>query len=423
MEYGDLAEASWAWVLGQVQWDDDGPWIPESAGGEKPAEYLDGSHSGIGGLAYALAEIELTRPWTAPERELAAGIAERIRTAIPTETSITFFDGLVSSIGVLTALHEPGTDAAVARALELATPDGWHESFLDDEDTYRPGAVCNDLTLGTGGVLLAALWAQQNGVPALPLAELAIEHLLAEQEKTEAGLNWLFIPRRFLLKPPLEMPNLSHGLAGIAAVLALAGAELGRPELVEAGQLGAEHLVTLGINGDRGFRLPRVIPWAERHGDEYTYNWCHGGPGTALLFDALEYAGVDAVAGVSSATWRRRLLDAVQHSGIPNRLHPGFWDNDGRCCGTAGVADAFLTSYQRTGNPTDLEFATHLADTLVTNAGSSPYWRFLEHKNDDPLLPPGVGWMQGAAGIATFLFRFNNPGATVARMDNWWALP
>jgi len=425
MKYGELAEAAWSWVLGQVEWDDDGPWIPESAGAGKPTEFVHGSHSGVGGLAYALAEIRLTRPWTATERELAAGIAARIRASIPAESSISFFDGLVSSIGVLIALGEPGVEAAIDRALEIVTPSGWQESFLKDSDAYEPGAVCNDLTLGTAGALLGALWARRNGVPAGALADRAIELLLAEQEKTPAGLNWLFIPRRYLRNPPpIEMPNFSHGLAGIAAVLTLAGAELDRPELIDAGRLGAEHLVTLGINDDQGFRVPRVIPWAERHGDEYTYNWCHGPVGTSLLFDALEYAGIDAIAGVDSATWHRRLLDAVVHSGIPHRLHPGFWDNDGRCCGTAGVADAFLTAYQRTRNPADLQFAKLLADTLVTNAGASPYWRFVEHKNDDPLLPPGVGWMQGAAGIATVLFRFTHveDPTTTPRMDTWWSL-
>ncbi|MFC9694744.1 lanthionine synthetase LanC family protein [Kribbella sp. NPDC056951] len=422
MKYGELAEAAWTWVLDQVQWDDDGPWIPESLGAEKPTEFLHGTYTGVGGLAYALAEIELTRPWTSAERELAGGIAARVRGSIPTDSSISFFDGLVSSIGVLTVLGEPGVDAAVERALEIGTATGWQEGFLAESDSYEPGAVCNDLTLGTGGVLLGALWAIRHGVPAHELADRAIERLLAEQEETAAGVNWLFVPRRYLREPPpLEMPNLTHGLAGIAAVLALAGAELDRPELVETARLGAEHLITLGRSAGGGFEVPRVIPWSERHGDEYTYNWCHGPAGTALLFDALEYAGVDALAGVSSATWRQRLLDAVRHSGIPKRLHPGFWDNDGRCCGTAGVADAFLTSYQRTNDPADLAFATHLADTLVANAGSSPYWRFLEHKNDDPLLPPGIGWMQGAAGIATVLFRIEAQTTAVPRMDNWWA--
>ncbi|HET6987938.1 MAG TPA: lanthionine synthetase LanC family protein, partial [Kribbella sp.] len=215
----------------------------------------------------------------------------------------------------------------------------------------------------------------------------------------------------------------------IAAALAVAGVELERPELVDAARRGAEHLVTLGINDDKGFRVPRAIPWTERHGDEFTYNWCHGGTGTALLFSALEYAGVERIAGESPTTWRRRCLDGVRHSGIPERLHPGFWDNDGRCCGTAGVGDAFLDAWYRDDDSQDLEFAVRLADAVVERAihdGPAAYWRFIEYRNDEPLLPPGVGWMQGAAGIAAFLFRIgrvlDGGQEAVERMDNWWAL-
>ena len=208
-------------------------------------------------------------------------------------------------------------------------------------------------------------------------------------------------------------------------MLALAGTELGRPELVDAARRGAEHLVTIGITDERGFRVPRVIPWAERHGDEFTFNWCHGGAGTALTFSALEHAGVEQVAGETPRTWRRRCLDSVRYSGIPQRLHPGFWDNDGRCCGTAGVGDAFLDAWQRDGEKQDLDFAVRMGDTLLDHARPEGYWRFVEHRNEDPLLPPGVGWMQGAAGIAAYLFRLqrvlDGDQRPVERMENWWA--
>ena len=49
-----------------------------------------------------------------------------------------------------------------------------------------------------------------------------------------------------------------------------------------------------------------------------------------------------------------------------------------------------------------------LADALVDRAvddDEHAYWRFIEHRNAEPLLPPGPGWMQGAAGIAAYLFR------------------
>ena len=115
---------------------------------------------------------------------------------------------------------------------------------------------------------------------------------------------------------------------------------------------------------------------------------------------------------------------------MPARLYPGFWDNDGRCCGTAGVGDVFLDSWHRAGDADDLAFALQLADTLVERAvvdGPHACWRFLEHRAEEPLLPPGVGWMQGAAGIAAFLFHASrvvqDGAAAVARMDTWWTLP
>src|SRR4051794_41859210 len=112
MRYGEVAEAAWAWVLEQVQWDHDGPWIPEYGGGGKPDEYINGLHSGIGGLAHVLAEIRLSRAWTADEQHLATAVANRVPTAIPAGTPLTYFDRLGSSLGGLTALQPPRSRAA-----------------------------------------------------------------------------------------------------------------------------------------------------------------------------------------------------------------------------------------------------------------------------------------------------------------------
>ena len=151
-----------------------------------------------------------------------------------------------------------------------------------------------------------------------------------------------------------------------------------------------------------------------------------------MLFAALDRAEVPAVADRSPYDWERACLHSLRVSGIPERRHPGFWDNDGRCCGTAGVGDVVLTVWQRHGLEEDLAFAIVLADAIVDRAfraGDRAYWRFIEHRNDDPLLPPGIGWMQGAAGIAAYLFRIarvlehGRTTPAVARMDTWWALP
>jgi hypothetical protein len=417
----EVAEAGWRWVLDQVRWDDDGPWIPTSVPGDVTTEYRDGMHSGIGGLGLALAEVGLCREWTVGEAGLATAIVRRLRDTIATTTDCAYFDGLVSTIGVLTALGEPGADAAVARLIDLATPDGWPQNFLD-ENRFRPGARVNDVCLGTAGVLLAAVWARRSGAArADELAERAADVLMAEMEP---GPNWRFVPLRFRLDTASEMPNFSHGLAGVATTLALAGAEFDRADLTDAARRGAEHLVTLADTSGGGFAVPHRIP-----GDgSFAWGWCHGATGTSQLFPALEHAGVDAVAGRSPWEWHRRCLHSVRASGLPERRYPGFWDNDGRCCGTAGVAEAFLDS----GDDDDLEFALHLADTLVDRAlrdGPHAYWRFIEHTAADPLLPPGVGWMQGTTGIAALLFRAARAAKTgrdapaVSRMDTWWLRP
>ncbi|MDZ5662705.1 lanthionine synthetase LanC family protein [Nocardioides sp. S-58] len=440
--YADLGEAAWRWVLDQVRWDDAGPWIPETvphAGG--PPEERDGMHSGIGGLALVLAEVRLGRAWTDEEQRLADGIAARIRAGLPTQGLATYFDGVVSDLGVLIALDARGARSAedagvaVARLVELATDDGWEQPYLVPPP-FAPHTRINDVTLGTAGVLLGAVWAHRHGARgAEDLAARAAGILLAEGEPTQAGTDWSFVPRRFRADVPVErqreMPNWSHGLAGIAAALAVAGSELRRPDLVDAARRGAEHLVTLGDTDGDGFVVPAAIPPSPGL-EEVTFTWCHGPTGTSLLFTALEHAGVDVVAGESPAQWHRRCLRSVRTSGVPRRLRPGFWDNDGRCCGTAGVGEVFLDAWQRLGDPDDLAFATVLGDALLDRAvrdGDRACWRFTEHRRDDPLLPPGVGWMQGAAGITAHLLRLSRvlrEGRTapaVARLDTWWNLP
>src|SRR5690349_9887364 len=187
------AEAGWGWVLDQVR-GYDGPWIPESVGPTtptEPPEYRDGMHSGIAGLAHALAEIRLVRGWTDLEVALARAIADRLRRRIASERDCTFFDGLPSTIGALIALDEPGVDAAIARLAELADADGWPQGVLGPPG-FTDHARIDDLTLGTAGVLLASLWARRHGIaPAEQVAEQAAAVLVRHAEELPSGLNWL----------------------------------------------------------------------------------------------------------------------------------------------------------------------------------------------------------------------------------------
>jgi hypothetical protein len=66
-------------------------------------------------------EIRLSRDLTTDALALGDGIAATLVRRIPDATEYDYFDGLVSTIGILIALDAAGPDLAVARLLDLAT--------------------------------------------------------------------------------------------------------------------------------------------------------------------------------------------------------------------------------------------------------------------------------------------------------------
>ena len=427
--YRDLGEAAWAWVLSQIR-GDEGPWLPAVVPGDgppaEPGADRDSVYAGIGGLAPVLAEIGQYRPLSGAEQALAAGIVARLGATVPARAEPSLYDGLGGDVTALRLLAPGREQAALARLAELMTPSGWHTTL-----ELQPGSTTpvTDLVLGSAGVVLAAVWA--GGEHAHAIAAVGGQALLDAAHQTEAGLDWAMLPGW-----PSRMPNYSHGTAGVATALAIAGAALGRLDFTAAAAQGAAHLLAVGQLDEQGFVVPHTLPYSTRDVEPVTYNWCHGPAGTSHLFAALAFAGVDEVGGLPVAWLRQRCLDAILASGVPQRLRPGFWDNDGRCCGTAGVGDVLLDAAQDCGDQARagrlLQGARTMADALTERAirdQAGAYWRFTEHRQDPPLLPPGTSWMQGAAGVAAFLFRLArviDTGLTapvIDRPDEWWAVP
>ena len=427
--YRDLGEAAWSWVVSHVA-DDDGPWLPATVADEQeeqaPAEDRDSLYAGIAGLAPVLAEIAMYRAHNDLEQVLATRIVARLRAQASVRLEPSLYDGLAGDATALKLLA-PGSElVALRRLVDLMTPVGWHTTL---EMATGSDAPLTDVVCGTAGIVLAAIWA--GGEHAETIAVTGGECLLRVADRTEGGLDWGMRPGE-----PSRMPNYSHGTAGVATALAIAGEALHRPDFVRAACRGAHHLLTVGVIDDGGFIIPHTIPPSTRDVDPVTYSWCHGPAGTSYLFAALAHAGVAEVAGLEVAELRRRCLHSILMSGVPHRIRPGFWDNDGRCCGTAGVGDALLDAAQDCQDPAPAEeylnAARTMGDALVERAirdQAGARWRFLEHRQEPPLLPPGTTWMQGAAGIAAYLFRLtrviqDRPSAQVVdRADQWWAIP
>ncbi len=297
--------------------------------------------------------------------------------------------GLTGMAFALTAVCDELGDAAAGVAADTALQlvrsgfDGerWSDQF--------------DLLGGNAGIALGAL-----SLGDVDLALLAVTPYLRLAEATRAGVQWEVragVPARF--------HHISHGTLGIVTALAAVGRAAGRSDLIELALAGAADVVSRDQAGPMGFLVAHSDPQHKpEFVERFSYGWCHGPAGDAQAFRMLA-----AVTG--DPAWRQlvdRCWHTVTHSGLPQRLYPGFWDNSGRCCGTAGVLAFACDRYVERGD--ELNFATTLVQDLANRAVADDggvRWSNVEHRATPSDLAPRTGWAMGNAGIVRELLRFS----------------
>jgi hypothetical protein len=250
----------------------------------------------------------------------------------------------------------------------------------------------------------------------LDLALLAVRPLVDLAEPTPHGVTW---PHR-LDGVRSRLHHISHGALGIALALATVGRGTGRTDLLDLARAGAAEVVSRNEAGPAGFLVPHSDPpYKPEIIERYSYGWCHGPAGDAQVFRGLAVAlGDPAWTALADRCWH-----TVTHSGLPTRLRPGFWDNSGRCCGTAGVLALAADRYAE-GDP-DLSFADTLVADLTARAridAAGARWSNYEHRADPSDLPPEPGWAMGNAGILRELLRYarlTTPGAHRGYHVDW----
>jgi lantibiotic modifying enzyme len=257
-----------------------------------------------------------------------------------------------------------------------------------------------DIISGSAGIGLFMLYAARElKEPAFREIASQAAHRLIELGKPEAGgLKWAMSPRF-----PRLMPNFSHGTAGIAYFLATVYSETKDPKLLEAALAGASYLQAVAkTEGD-----VCMIFHNEPDGKELYYlGWCHGPVGTARLFYRLYRVTNDR-------KWMALVKKAARgiiESGIPEKQTAGFWNNVSQCCGSAGVAEFFLSLYQIIPDRAYLDYSKRVTSNLLSRAtddGKGASWVQAEHRVRPELLVAQTGYMQGAAGIGMWLLRLD----------------
>ncbi len=226
------------------------------------------------------------------------------------------------------------------------------------------------------------------------------------------GLRWQMSPTF-----PREMPNYSHGTAGICDFLAALHEYCRRKSQVHsdfdyddrflrAAVQGGQYLESLATRANhRGF-IPHHFP---EDGPLFYLGWCHGPAGTGLFLNRLaEQTG--------NRRWKQLgdlLVQKLMECGIPQQRPEGFWNNVGVCCGNAGVASFMIDRYRETGDRGAKMLAESLLQDLVArattvkldNGKTGMYWTHAEHRVRPDFLQAQTGLMQGAAGIGILLLK------------------
>jgi hypothetical protein len=301
----------------------------------------------------------------------------------------SLYFGITGMAVALQAVHEELGDS-VARTNALRALELVHDRF--DGERWSDQF---ELLGGNAGIALGAL-----RVGDIELALKAVEPYVERAEATPNGVNW-----EVRVGTPARFHHISHGTLGIVEALAAVGVATSRPDLVDLALAGASDVVSRNEVLNDGFLVPHSDP---QHRPElierYSFGWCHGPAGDAQVFRLL-------AAVTSDARWME-LTDRCWHtvitSGLPERVRPGFWDNSGRCCGTAGVlAFACDRSVERDD---DLTFAHVLVDDLRKRSivdAEGARWSNFEHRVTPSDLEPRTGWAMGNAGIIRELLRFD----------------
>lgn len=307
----------------------------------------------------------------------------------------------VSGVGIALALVQEYSEAqeysnAAARVIGLLS-----EWRISDGDRSHWSNEFNDLIYGDAGTVLFFSWypSRTGDELAQQMANRGATFLLDQGQPAEAGSFWYF--RR---SQPFNLPNFSHGTAGIAYVLATVGMQTNDAQLLQGAQAGFDYIKLIAEFDDGLLRIPYGWPNEAWEG-VYEFGWAHGLAGTMSLFVRLQQAGVD-VSGASEFEQLSR--HTLQHIGLP---------------------DIPVSPYSEPATPLDRRFGRAGVLSAISNYGDESeklqrsQWEFLEDeairadgtahwKVDPPDFMGGgqaayTGLFHGAAGIGLSLLRWH----------------
>ena len=207
---------------------------------------------------------------------------------------------------------------------------------------------------------------------------------------------------------PFTAPNFAHGGAGVGYFLADLYRETNNEAYLQAAVSAAEYVKTRVHEQSKGFLVCHTEE--QQPASTFYLGVCHGPAGTGRFMHLLHKITEDD-------RWQRWLIDNFEglvSTGAPEERSKGLWNNYGQCCGDAGIGDYALYLYDETKDERYLAFANRIAKHLVSaehssaSADQSISWAQAEHRSRPDFTERQTGYMQGAAGIGSFLLHLHS---------------
>lgn len=234
--------------------------------------------------------------------------------------------------------------------------------------------------------------------------------------------------RKWLMSPQFEreMPNYSHGTAGVADFLLSVRAALLESKHHDAGQRfekaaldASAYLRKIAVVNDKSALIAHHYPG----GDQLFYlGWCHGPAGTGRFLERVAEAELNHVHADMDRTIARLGVRVLLTSPMQGDRLEGLWNNVGLCCGTTGIATYLLNQERLFDSPENSERihaqVIRIYEDLIHRAARVELmqnerkviglkWTHAEHRVRPDLLEAQTGIMQGAAGIGLWLLQLD----------------
>lgn len=199
-------------------------------------------------------------------------------------------------------------------------------------------------------------------------------------------------------------PNFAHGGAGVGYFMARLFEATSDPRFLDAAMSAANYVVArMTAIGDGTGCL--VCHTEDQQPPHYYLGSCHGPAGTGRLFALLARLTSD----MKWMNYVDALLNGAIALGAPETRSRGWWNNYSQCCGDAGLGEFALLLWEQTHADRYLELASDCVQSIASNAiveGDTRYWLQAEHRARPKFVQAQSGYMQGAAGIGSFLLHY-----------------